>query len=136
MAMTNQERVGKAMDFLRAGLAPFVEREVQSAVKAGTMRVDAVRRFADDPLLGNSARSHRNGKQPHAEVRQPRLRDGVRPIEGFGLPCSRERPALLALRDPIAAIFLTGSQAMIFIRVDLLSLCGGKARFPDNSLFG
>ena len=53
MAMTNQERVGKAMELLRAGLAPFVEREVQSAVKAGTVRMDAVRRFAEDPMLGN-----------------------------------------------------------------------------------
>ncbi|MBR0790096.1 DUF499 domain-containing protein [Bradyrhizobium manausense] len=53
MAMTNQERVGKAMDLLRAGLAPFVEREVQSAVKTGTVRMDAVRRFAEDPMLGN-----------------------------------------------------------------------------------
>ncbi len=53
MALSNQERVGKAMELLRAGLAPFVEREVQSTVKAGTMRMDAVRRFADDPLLGN-----------------------------------------------------------------------------------
>src|SRR5436189_134471 len=26
MAITNQERVGKAMDLLRAGLSPFVER--------------------------------------------------------------------------------------------------------------
>jgi predicted AAA+ superfamily ATPase len=50
--MTNQERVGKAMDLLRAGLAPFVEREAQSAVKAGTVRMDAIRRFAEDPMLG------------------------------------------------------------------------------------
>lgn len=53
MAITNQERVGKAMDLLRAGVAPFVEREVQSAVKAGTIRMDAVRRFSEDPMLGN-----------------------------------------------------------------------------------
>ena len=53
MAITNQERVGKAMDLLRVGLAPFVEREVQSAVKVGTVRMDAVRRFADDPMLGS-----------------------------------------------------------------------------------
>jgi len=52
MAVTNQERVGKAMDLLRAGLAPFVEREVQSAVKAGTVRMDAVRRYSEDPMLG------------------------------------------------------------------------------------
>ena len=52
MAITNQERLGKAMDLLRAGLAPFVEREVQSAVKAGSLRMEAVRRFAEDPNLG------------------------------------------------------------------------------------
>jgi len=27
MAVSNQERVGKALDQLKAGLAPFVERE-------------------------------------------------------------------------------------------------------------
>ena len=30
MAMTNQERVGKALELLRAGLAPFVERELKN----------------------------------------------------------------------------------------------------------
>src|SRR6266850_2285439 len=34
MAITNQERVGKAMELLRAGLAPFVEREFKSLHKA------------------------------------------------------------------------------------------------------
>jgi predicted AAA+ superfamily ATPase len=52
MAITNQERVGKAMELLRTGLAPYVEREVQAAVKAGTVRMDALRRFSDDPMLG------------------------------------------------------------------------------------
>jgi predicted AAA+ superfamily ATPase len=52
MAITNHERVGKAMELLRAGLAPFVEREVQAAVKAGTVRMETVQRFAEDPLLG------------------------------------------------------------------------------------
>ena len=52
MAITNQERVGKAMDLLRQGLAPFVEREAQATVKAGTVRIDSVRRVVDDPLLG------------------------------------------------------------------------------------
>ncbi len=33
MAITNQERVGKAVDLLRAGLAPYVEREFASAHK-------------------------------------------------------------------------------------------------------
>lgn len=52
MAITNQERVGKAMELLRAGLASFVEREVQTAVKAGAVRMDSVQRFAEDPMLG------------------------------------------------------------------------------------
>jgi len=52
MAITNQERVGKAMELLRAGVAPYVEREVQAAVKTGSVRMDAIRRFADDPMLG------------------------------------------------------------------------------------
>lgn len=33
MAITNQERVGKAMDLLRAGLAPYVEREFANTHK-------------------------------------------------------------------------------------------------------
>jgi hypothetical protein len=30
MAMTNHERVGKALDLLKDGLAPFVEREMKA----------------------------------------------------------------------------------------------------------
>lgn len=30
MATTNHERVGKALELLRTGLAPFVERELQA----------------------------------------------------------------------------------------------------------
>ncbi len=33
MAITNQERVGKAMELLKAGLAPFVEREFKSQLQ-------------------------------------------------------------------------------------------------------
>lgn len=51
MAMTNQERVGKAMELLRQGLGPFVEREVHDKIKAGAVRMDTLRRFADDPKL-------------------------------------------------------------------------------------
>jgi len=53
MAMTNQERVGKALELLKAGLGPFVEREIHAAVKAGTVRMETVRRFAEDPILAN-----------------------------------------------------------------------------------
>ena len=52
MAMTNRERINKAIDLLRDGLAPFVEREIHRAVEANTVRMEAVRRFADDPMLG------------------------------------------------------------------------------------
>jgi predicted AAA+ superfamily ATPase len=51
MAITNQERIGKALDLLRQGLAPFVDREVQAAVGAGSMRMETIRRFSEDPLL-------------------------------------------------------------------------------------
>ena len=51
MAITNQERVGKAMDLLRQGLAPFVEREVQEKVRVGAVNMDTVRRFSEDPTL-------------------------------------------------------------------------------------
>jgi hypothetical protein len=40
MVLTNQERFGKGMELLRAGLAPFMEREFQTAVDAGTVRID------------------------------------------------------------------------------------------------
>ena len=34
MAITNHERVGKALDLLKAGLGPFVEREIKSAMES------------------------------------------------------------------------------------------------------
>ena len=43
MAATSHERVGKALDLLKTGLGPFVEREVQGALKA-----PRVARFVDD----------------------------------------------------------------------------------------
>jgi hypothetical protein len=33
MAISNHERVGKAMELLQAGLGPFVDRELQSVFK-------------------------------------------------------------------------------------------------------
>ena len=51
MAITNQERIGKAMELLRSGLAPFVEREFKSLhqTKAGE---EARRYFGDDRTVG------------------------------------------------------------------------------------
>jgi predicted AAA+ superfamily ATPase len=48
MAMTNQERVGKALDLLKAGLGPYVEREIDAAIKKSGPP-PALRAFADDP---------------------------------------------------------------------------------------
>ena len=53
MATTNHERVGKALDLLRAGLGPFVDREIQRAVKAQRVDPATLRRFVDDPLIGD-----------------------------------------------------------------------------------
>lgn len=49
MATTNRERVGKALELLRSGLAPYVEREIRARSKR--MSMEKIRRFTDDPLL-------------------------------------------------------------------------------------
>ena len=53
MATTNHERVGKSLELLRDGLAPFVQREITAKVQAGAVRMDAIRRFAEDPQLAD-----------------------------------------------------------------------------------
>lgn len=53
MAITNQERVGKALERLRAGLGPFVAREVKAAVEANSLTLERVRSFIEDPLLNH-----------------------------------------------------------------------------------
>jgi hypothetical protein len=52
MAMTNHERVGKALDLLRAGLGLFVERELQGQYR-GQARAEAVRLVGDDRNLAD-----------------------------------------------------------------------------------
>ena len=47
MATNNHERVGKAMELLREGLAPFVEHEVDAKSQAG-VAPPAVRRLVED----------------------------------------------------------------------------------------
>src|SRR3984957_11342780 len=56
MAITNHERVGKAMDLLKQGLGPFVEREFINAYKdrAGA---EAIRYLGEDRLLAKRAMS-------------------------------------------------------------------------------
>ena len=53
MAMTNHERVGKALEIFRNGIAPYVEREVKSAVQSGALSPQAVKGFLDDPMLAD-----------------------------------------------------------------------------------
>ena len=53
MATTNHERVNKALELLRAGLAPFVQREVMAKAKANVVRMETIRRFAEDPKLAD-----------------------------------------------------------------------------------
>ncbi|MCL6609753.1 MAG: DUF499 domain-containing protein [Geminicoccaceae bacterium] len=53
MAISNRERVSRGLDLLRAGLAPFVEREVHEAVRKRTIDMGTIRRFVDDPMLGS-----------------------------------------------------------------------------------
>ena len=53
MAATNHERVNKALELLRAGLAPFVQREVMAKAKANVVRMETIRRFAEDPKLAD-----------------------------------------------------------------------------------
>lgn len=53
MAISNHERVGKALDLLKTGLAPFVEREVRAAIAANALSMQRVKSFVEDPLLAN-----------------------------------------------------------------------------------
>src|SRR5947207_9366182 len=54
MAITNHERVGKAMDLLKQGLAPFAERELKSLYKDKAL-AEATRFIGDDRLLSKKA---------------------------------------------------------------------------------
>src|ERR1700690_3978358 len=54
MAITNHERVGKAMDLLKQGLGPFVEREFKSVYKDRAL-AEATRYMGEDRLLAKKA---------------------------------------------------------------------------------
>lgn len=53
MAITNHERVGKALELLKAGLGPFVDREIKAAIAANALSMQKVKSFVDDPMLAN-----------------------------------------------------------------------------------
>ncbi len=54
MAITNHERVGKALELLKDGLGPFVEREMKSAYQA-KMPEQTARLMGEDRLLSKKA---------------------------------------------------------------------------------
>jgi hypothetical protein len=53
MAITNYERVGKALEQLKAGLGPFAGREIKAAIAANSLTLERVRGFVEDPMLAN-----------------------------------------------------------------------------------
>jgi predicted AAA+ superfamily ATPase len=55
MAITNHERVGKALEFLKAGLGPFVEREIKSAIAGDALSMAKVKGFVEDPILASKS---------------------------------------------------------------------------------
>lgn len=55
MAITNHERVGKALELLKTGLGPFVEREIKSAIASNSITMQSVRGFVDDPILAKKS---------------------------------------------------------------------------------
>lgn len=55
MAITNHERVGKALELLKAGLGHFVDREIKNAIAANTLSMSRVKGFVDDPNLASKS---------------------------------------------------------------------------------
>ena len=53
MAITNHERVGKALDLLKAGLGPFIEREVKGALESRKLDANRLRDYGEDRVLGS-----------------------------------------------------------------------------------
>lgn len=50
---TNHERVGEALELLKAGLAPFVEREIKGAIESRRLNAHKLRGYAEDPRLAD-----------------------------------------------------------------------------------
>ena len=53
MALSNHDRINTTIELLKTGHAPHVAREVHKKIKVGTVRMDSIRRFAEDPMLTN-----------------------------------------------------------------------------------
>ena len=53
MALTNHERVGKALTLLQVGLGHFAEREVRNALNAGFLVPESLNVYRSDPGIAN-----------------------------------------------------------------------------------
>ena len=53
MAITNHERVGKALELLKAGLGPFVEREIKVAIESHRINANDLKSYIEDPILAD-----------------------------------------------------------------------------------
>ncbi len=57
MALSNRDRIGKALDLLRDGLGPYVQREIEAALRRRALPLEQVRRCAGDSRQLNKAMS-------------------------------------------------------------------------------
>ena len=57
MAITNHERVGKSLDLLKAGLGPFVDREVKGALESRRLDAFKLHDYSEDRVLANKPTS-------------------------------------------------------------------------------
>ena len=57
MAITNHERVGKSLELLKAGLGPFVDREVKGALESRRLDAFKLRGYAEDSMLASKPTS-------------------------------------------------------------------------------
>ncbi|MCY4372401.1 MAG: Swt1 family HEPN domain-containing protein [Spirochaetaceae bacterium] len=92
MAVTNHERVGKGLELLRAGLEPFVERELKRAVHAGDVDEYRLRQILSDP--GRRGRSSEADVQVLLRVMWDTWNEVFREILGHA-----ERSLVSELRD-------------------------------------
>lgn len=53
MAITNHERVGRALEIFKDGMAPFVDRELMDGMKSGAVRQDDIQGYLESPILKN-----------------------------------------------------------------------------------
>ncbi len=55
MAITHRERIGKALDLLKEGLAPFVNREIKEAIDTHRLEAHDIREYYEDPMAADKS---------------------------------------------------------------------------------